>query len=192
MTPLVKSVMKDAGDDRLTMLHETIKDFQLEFDVNDPRVMEWLGARMRMFSDEVTNTSFDDIAGILREGFAAGEPLSVISQTLREKFESWDQYRAPLIARTETIAGMNKADLEAVSQVGLEDALLKHWLTAGDEHVRDSHQKAGLDYADGIPVDEDFEVGITDKDTMESPGNGKVAGENINCRCTLYYTEVGV
>jgi len=185
MAPLVKAIMKEAGGERFTELFETVK-VRVDFNVNDPRVLKWLGRRMREFSEEVTGTTFREIEQILKVGFSEGLPLTTISETLIEKFESWDKYRAPLIARTETIAAMNEADIEAVHQTGLEDKLLKHWLTAMDEAVRDTHRKAGMDYEDGIPVDEDFEVG---DDRMEAPGNGKVAGENINCRCTLYYTE---
>jgi phage portal protein BeeE len=185
MTPLIKSIMQDTGDDRIMNLRETVK-FDIGFNLNDPAVVKWLGTRMREFSKEVAGTTFDEIEAILRTGFSEGQPTSAIAATLMEKFESWEQYRAPLIARTETIAAMNKADLEAVSQTGLDEVLLKHWLTAGDEAVRDSHNKAGMDYADGIPIDGMFEVG---QDRMDAPGNGKVGEENINCRCTVYYTE---
>ena len=191
--PKIMIIMKETGDARLNDLQESIKaelnqerKFQIEFNVNDPRVLKWLGRRMREFSKEVTNTTFDEIAAILREGFTEGHSIVTISETLSEKFTMWDKYRAPLIARTETISAMNQADLEAVHQSGLEEQLLKHWLTAGDEAVRETHVKAGLDYADGISVDEEFVVGT---DRMKAPGNGRQASENINCRCTLYYTQ---
>ena len=183
--PLVREIMKITGDARIHDLLESIK-VAVDFNVNDPAVLKWLGGRMRQFSKEVTGTTFDDIEAILRQGFTEGQPVATIAQTLSEKFESYDKYRAPLIARTETIAAMNQADLESVSQTGLEDQLLKHWLTAGDERVRESHQVAGQIYLDGIEIDEDFRVGL---DQMSAPGDGKLAEENISCRCTLYYTE---
>ena len=185
--PLIREIMKKTGDARIHDLLESIK-VAVDFNVNDPAVLKWLGGRMRQFSSEVTGTTFDDIEAILRQGFTEGQPVVAIAQTLAEKFESYDKYRAPLIARTETIAAMNQADLESVSQTGLEDQLLKHWLTAGDERVRESHQIAGQTYLDGIEMDEDFKVG---QDQMSAPGDGKLAEENINCRCTLYYTEKG-
>lgn len=187
ITPRIKEIMKEVGDARVHDLLESLK-VTIEFNVNDPAVLKWIGNRMRNFSQEVTGTSFDEIEAILKAGFTEGQPLATIAQTLSDKFNSWDKYRAPLIARTETIPAMNKADLEAVRQTNLEDALLKGWLTAGDERVRETHQIAGEEYADGIPIDEDFVVG---GDRMEEPGNGKDPGENINCRCTLFYMEVG-
>jgi phage portal protein BeeE len=186
VAPRIKEIMKEVGDARVHDLLESLK-VTIEFNVNDPAVLKWMGKRMRNFSKEVTGTSFDEIEAILRSGFTEGQPVATIAQTLADKFESWDQYRAPLIARTETIAAMNQADLESVSQLQLEDQLDKHWLTAGDEKVRDTHQKAGKEYGeDGIAIDEDFKVG---QDLMQAPGDGRLAEENINCRCTLYYTE---
>jgi hypothetical protein len=150
----------------------------MAFNVNDPKVAKWLGSRMDMFSREVAGTTFDDIQAILRQGFSDGKPLSVIADTLRETFDSYDKYRAPLIARMETIAAFNKADLLAIRQAGIEEKVVKTWLTAGDENVRPTHVQAGQQYADGIPIDEMFQVG---DDEMDAPGNGSDPAETINC-----------
>lgn len=157
---------------------------EMAFNVNDPKVAKWLGSRMDMFSTEVAGTTFDDIRAVLRQGFSDGKPLSSIADTLRETFDSYDKYRAPLIARTETIAASNKADLLAIRQAGIEEKVVKTWLTAGDENVRPTHQAAGEEYADGIPIDEMFQVG---DDEMDAPGNGSDPAETINCRCATGY-----
>jgi phage portal protein BeeE len=183
--PIDRYIMHDVGTARLKDLIETAK-ISVNFNVNDPRVLEWLGQRMRKFSEEVSGTSFDAIEKILQEGFAEGLPIATIAETLRSKFNSWDQYRAEMIAQTETIAAMNQADLEAARQSGMESALLKHWLSARDANVRESHQIADREYDDGIPIDEPFVVG---QDSMDAPCEGVDPSENINCRCTLYYTE---
>lgn len=151
---------------------------EMAFNVNDPKVAKWLGSRMDMFSEEVAGTTFDDIRAVLRQGFSDGKPLSVIADTLRETFDSYEKYRAPLIARTETIAASNKADLLAIRQAGIEEKVVKTWLTAGDENVRPTHQQAGEEYADGIPIDDMFQVG---DDEMDAPGNGSDPAETINC-----------
>ncbi len=187
-TPVVQTIMKEYGDVRITELNNLGKAIAFEFNVNDPRVLKWLGSRMREFSREVAGTTFDEIEAILREGFAEGDSIVTVSETLREKFESWDKYRAPLIARTETISAMNKSDLESVKQLGLEDALRKHWLSSRDDNTRETHLIADKEYsAEGIRVDEEFKVG---RDSMEAPGLGKLAEENIQCRCTVYYSQI--
>ncbi len=177
--PPVTALVEEGGK---RILREIGVDFA--FNVNDPKVAKWLGSRMDMFSSEVAGTTFDDIRAVLRQGFSDGKPLSVIADTLRETFDSYEKYRAPLIARTETIAASNKADLLAIRQAGIEEKVVKTWLTAGDENVRPTHQQAGQDYADGIPIDEMFQVG---DDEMDAPGNGSDPAESINCRCATGY-----
>ena len=196
-TPVVQTIMKEYGDVRIEELNFTGKAVNqgegkaiaVEFNVNDPRVLKWLGSRMKQFSKEVAGTTFDEIEAILREGFAEGDSIVTVSETLRGKFESWEQYRASLIARTETISAMNKSDLESVRQLELEDLLQKHWLSSRDDNTRETHLAADKEYSgEGIGVDEDFKVG---QDYMEAPGLGSLAEENINCRCTIYYSKVG-
>lgn len=195
-TPIVQTIMKQYGDIRISELNNLGKSADglgedkaaaFEFNVNDPRVLKWLGSKMREFSKQVAGTTFDEIEAILREGFAEGDSLVTVSDTLRQKFESWEQYRASTIARTETIAAMNKSDLESVKQLGLEDLLRKHWLSSRDDSVRETHLMADKEYStDGIGVDEEFRVG---KDSMAAPGLGALAEEVCNCRCTVYYSE---
>jgi len=156
------------------------------FNMNDPRVLEWIGSRLDQFSKEVSGTTFDAIKAIIRDGFTEGQPLSVIGDTLREKFDSWDKYRAPLIARTEVMAASNWADLEGVKQSGLDEELNKFWLSARDGACRPTHLEADRQYRKGIPINEEFEVG---QDHMMVPGNGTDPGENINCRCVVAYVE---
>jgi hypothetical protein len=177
---VVKIIMKDIGDARIRDLMMTVKAVAIDFNVNDPTVLKWLDSRMRKFSKEVTGTTFDQIEAILRVGFSEGQPLTTIAETLREKFESWDKYRAPAIARTETLSAMNEADRQSVIQSGLDEQLLKHWLSARDgvPPCRQTHADADEKYIGGIPIDEEFEVGA---DHMQAPGGGQLAEENINC-----------
>lgn len=155
------------------------------FNVNDPAVKNYIGNRLAMFSKSVANTTFDEINATLRTGFTEGMSLSTIADTLRQRFESFEKYRAPLIARTETISALNKTDLLAIKQAKLEDRLVKAWLTAGDEAVRDTHAQAGIEYsARPIAIEAVFKVG---KDVMQAPGLGSRAEENVNCRCTVEY-----
>jgi hypothetical protein len=146
----------------------------------------WLGDRLDMFSREVAGTTFDEIDKILRAGFAEGQPLPVIADTLRQKFETFDKYRAPLIARTEAMSALNQGSIFGVRQAGVADRLRKVWLTAADEWVRPDHMQAGMAYARGIPVEDLFLVG---QDKMIAPGNGKDPAQNINCRCTVAYVK---
>ncbi len=154
------------------------------FNVNDPGVQAALGDRLDQFSRQISGTSFDAVDRILRAGFAEGEPLPVIADTLRKTFDSWDKYRAPLIARTEVVSAANEASVAAVRRADFRDDVKKVWLTAQDEAVRRTHAEAGAKYAKGIPVTQKFVVG---GDPMDAPGGGKKASENVNCRCTVVF-----
>jgi hypothetical protein len=178
-TPPVTTMVDGAGARILRELGVAVT-----FNINDPKVQKWLGARMDQFSSEVSGTTFDDIKAVLRQGFSEGKPLSAIADTLREKFDSYEAYRAPLISRTEVMAGNNMADILAIRQAGIDEKVLKTWITAGDENVRPTHVEAGAQYADGIPIDEMFQVG---DDQMDAPGNGSDPAEVINCRCAMGY-----
>jgi hypothetical protein len=184
-TPLVKSIMQQAGDARIARLYDMRKTI-IGYNVNDPKTLKWLGERMDLFSDSVSGTTFQEIDQVLRNGFSAGYSTSKIADMLREKFDSWEEFRAPLIAQTETISAMNMADLLSVKQAGLEEEVLKCWLSARDSHVRPSHTRADAGYSKGIPVDDMF---VIDGDNMLAPGTGSNPAENINCRCTLIYVE---
>jgi HK97 family phage portal protein len=153
------------------------------FEITD-ELIEWVGIRLDAFSKQVTGTTFDDIKAILQTGFSEGMPVTKIAETLREKFKSYETYRAALIARTEVVGTHNWADLQAVEQSGVGTKLEKFWISSRDGNVRDTHVQAEKEYIDGIGIKRLFKVGT---DSMEAPGMGSVAEENINCRCTIGY-----
>ena len=182
--------MTDQGNYRLTQL---VKDHLLPttagFNINDPRVKKYLADRLKEFSQQVAGTTFDEIKKILKQGFEAGDSITTITQTLRDKFGVYEKGRAMAIARTETVAAMNQADLDAVMQEGLGKTLLKEWLVA-DTEARETHLAAASMYGEGgdpgpIPLTQNFHVGA---DRMQAPAGGMLAGENINCRCSISYT----
>jgi len=203
MKPAYLAVLKERGDRKMkeldTLSSGTAKgrkdidaDVELEFDLNDPEVLDWLGVKLEKLGTEVTTTTVDNIKEILRDDFEAGEPLMKMGEHLRDYFTGAETYRANLIARTESTASMNEADLESVRQMDMEDVVAKVWLAEQDDATRDTHREAGERYSDGrdsedgqpMRIDDEFEVG---DDRMTAPGGGTLAAENCNCRCGLVY-----
>jgi len=160
-------------------------DIYLEFDYNDPNVRQWLGEKLKRLGKEVRATTVDNIKEILRDDFENGEPLMKMGEHLREYFTGAETYRANAIARTESTASMCEADLESVRQMELEDSVGKIWVNEPD--ARQSHQEAGYDYSEPVPIDEVLEVG---DDKMLAPAGGELAEENVNCRCMLVYDKM--
>jgi len=200
MKPAYLAVLKERGGKKMKELDSLSSsgkkdieaEVELEFDYNDPEVKKWLGVKLEKLGKEVTTTTVDNIKEILRDDFEASEPLMKMGEHLRDYFTGAETYRANLIARTESTASMNEADLESVRQMDMEDVVAKVWLTEQDDSTRETHREAGGRYSDGrdsedgqpMRIDDEFEVG---DDRMTAPGGGTLAEENCNCRCGLVY-----
>lgn len=207
LLPVYHEVMEIAGKDRVHEFTSHLKtnkargaegtEFDIiTFNINDPKVKRWLGDNLEEVADDISQTTIDGIKKILRDGFETGEGLSDLSRDVRDYFDGCEKARADNIARTETTAAMNKADLEAVRQMGLEGSVGKVWLPEQDASVRETHKAAGERYSDGydgvtgklMDINAEFVVG---EDRMMSPGDGDLAEEVCNCRCTMVYEIVG-
>jgi HK97 family phage portal protein len=176
---IYEQTLKGSADNRADQL-----GIELSFNVNDPRVEQWLGTRLETFSENVSQATIKKTKEILREAFANGDGLVNMADQLKDYFTG-NEERAHTIARTESVAAYNRGDIEAVNQLGIN--LKKVWLA--EPTARPTHAEAGDRYSeDGDPgpidIDEIFEVG---SDRMVAPGNGSEAGENVNCRCSLVY-----
>lgn len=184
-TPVFKSVLKEAGLQRMEEFGKARKD-TYSFNLDTPSVAEWVGTKLSVFSKDVTGTTLDEVEAVLRTGFEEGQGLTDIANTLSEKFDSMEDYRALNIARTEAANTWNQGDLEGARQMGLEDTVQKYWIN--EPGARDTHEEAGATYNEdnAIDLDDDFEVG---DDVMQVPGGGSLAEENCNCRCTIGYVK---
>jgi hypothetical protein len=200
MAPTYEKIIEETGKRRMALLktaHTTkVKLLKADaadepdftYDAEDETMRSYLGSRLKIFSESVEGTTFDDISAALRESFEENETVATISQKLRDMFSDYsDKGRADNIARTESQSASTKADLEAVKQTGLD--YKKGWIHG--ENPRDSHVQAEEDYGpDGDPgpidLDEEFKIG---DDSMDSPCNGSDAAECCGCNCSMYYSE---
>lgn len=159
----------------------SLLDLGISFNMSNPRVASFLAKYGLDKAKEVNQTVKDKIKEQLILGINEGESIPKLSARINEVYAGYKDlksYELERIARTEVIGSANKGSLEAYKQAGIKT---KVWLPAY-ERTRDTHIAAGRDYAKGIPIDENFEVGA---DSMQSPGSGSLAEENINCRCAL-------
>ena len=200
LKPALLSVLKSAAQNQIHDLAgiapKKTKDIEaeeeMEFDLNDPRVVKWIGDRLDDTSETTAQTTIDATRASLRTDFENGEPLLKMSEHLREYFTGAETWRANLIARTEATAATTQASLEAVEQMDLGDSVGKGWLTENDPKVREDHAAAGERYSDGYDGDTDNIMGVDDEfvvgsDKMVAPGNGDDADENCNCRCGIFW-----
>ena len=104
-----------------------------------------------------------------------------------------------MVARTEATKSVNAGAVEAMRTAEIEYGLEveKVWITAGDDHVRDSH--AELD-GTAIGLDETFTITVAEgrkgEETLRAlqaqhPGDFGTPGTDGNCRCTVIPRLVG-
>ena len=205
LKPALMSVLKSAAENQMkdlaplklktTKADDVEAEEEVEFDLNDPRVIKWIGDRLDDTAETTAQTTIDATRQSLRTDFENGEPQLKMAEHLREYFTGAETYRANLIARTEATAATSQASIEAVVQMDLEDAVGKVWLTENDPLVRDTHADAGDRYSDGYDGNTDKVMGPDDEfvvgsDSMTAPGNGGVAEEVCNCRCGLVWEPI--
>lgn len=140
----------------------------------------------REYSERISesiNTLDKDLKEDVRRSLARNatrdrnEQLEQLLKDTSNKFDSYyTKERANMIARTNTNAVDNNVKRDTWTQEGVTEL---EWVTEGDDRVRDSHEAM-----DGkrISVSGSFDV---NGDSMQFPAGGSVAGENVNCRCTM-------
>lgn len=129
---------------------------------------------------EVTETTRRQIVRAVSKGYADGLGQRGVADYILDLVPSLAQYRANMIARTETHGAANYGSDEAAKQTGLP--LSREWISAQDERTRETHREANGATA---TMDGTFKVGDAE---LAFPGDpAGPAEEVINCRCTVAY-----
>jgi len=151
----------------------------VELDIRNPDVVEFLDQRKFKFSFEVNQTTQEQLRRELTEGLRAGEGVEKLTARVNKVFDWAETWRAERIARTEATTALNHGIFQAYRQSGLNPK--KKWLTARTEDVRPWHQ-----VMDGqtVGLDEPFISG--QGNALMYPGDPQAPpDEIINCRCTM-------
>lgn len=117
------------------------------------------------------------------EGSSVENKVKALTNAASEMFDNDRQWRAELIARTESCATMNYGATALYQSEGVE---MKEWIATRDDRTRDSHA-----LMDGvvIAVYDKFEVPATEQTTggwLEYPGDPSAdPSETCNCRCSI-------
>lgn len=162
---------------------DTLVDFK--FDPPNEVAAEFL---KQYGADEVTrvlDTTREQIKEVLSTAFDEGVAMGEVAIRLREKFAEIDDGRAWTIARTETLSAVSAGQQqkrEDFQEQFPDKVLMKAWVSAQDDRVRDSH--ADLD-GEAVESTQDFSNGL-----QYPRESGGAPEEVINCRCTtITYAE---
>lgn len=115
---------------------------------------------------------------IITQGLSEALTTDDISRNLRSVYKQDANYRAMRMARTEVVMCSNYGNLAAAQAT--EMAMLKVWVTARDERVRDWH--ANMD-GEAVNLEEEFSNGLS----FPGDPNSADPSEVINCRCVCAY-----
>lgn len=130
--------------------------------------------RMRDVGQTTWNLIKDSVSKSIEEGWST-ETL----QTMLERNLLFSEYRAEMIARTETANAYNNGSWEGVQALGEFGPTHKYWIATFDARAREDHMDVGSQPA--IPIDEPFIVG---GEEMMFPHSPDASAENVvNCRC---------
>jgi hypothetical protein len=137
---------------------------------------------------DITDTTKEQIRKFIIKGQEENLTTTEIIQLL--KTAGITDYRAALIARTETARAANVGSMVGAMSTGL--VTVKEWIAAKDNRTRriprDANDHLHMDGVK-IPIDQKFVVTAKEYiDNMLHPGDSTAhAGNVCNCRCTLGY-----
>jgi hypothetical protein len=142
-------------------------------------------------ASDITDTTKEQIRNFLIKGQEQNLTMPEIIALLRTS--GITNYRAELIARTETARSANIGSMVGAMSTGL--VTVKEWIAAKDNRTRriprDANDHLHMDGMQ-LPIDKKFVVPAkTYIDNMLHPGDSTAhAGNVCNCRCTLGYEAV--
>jgi len=148
----------------------------VEFDVLNPLVLEAVRRRVAFFSKRINEETARALTEQIRHALQEGDSISRVAERIADVYDQAIGFRSLRIARTEVISASNGGALAAYEAGGVPR---KQWVTAGDEHVRETHQAAE---GQVVALPQRFIVGGA---LLDYPGDPSGPPEEIiNCRCT--------
>ncbi|MFF8447883.1 phage portal protein [Streptomyces leeuwenhoekii] len=148
------------------------------FDLDEPDVARALDERLEELAGQVTATTEQVLRSqLLAHGVAEGESVPELRARLQRVFTNLSDYRATMIARTETVGGYNAASLRAAVAAG---ATRKTWLATDDTRTRPTHRSCNGKTA---PISGTFP--LTQSRWPADPA--APAAQSIQCRCALTF-----
>lgn len=163
---------------------ETIFNFTLDdigiptFQLDDDRLVSIFANREAALQETVPKTLWDKLFSTVSEGVAQGETLSEIRARVAHVYDvAASSAKTLQVARTETASFMNTARREMFELQGFDQG---DWVTAEDEHVRESHVLFGEQGP--VPLDFNYLTLTGEPGELHFPGDPQApAGEVINC-----------
>ncbi|MFE0079185.1 phage portal protein [[Kitasatospora] papulosa] len=148
------------------------------FDLDEPAVADALRDRIDELAGQVTATTEQVLRSqLLAHGVAEGESVPELRARLQQVFTNLSDFRATMIARTETVGGYSQASFLAALDAG---AVRKTWLATRDSRTREMHRQEN---GNAVAMNKKFL--LTKSRWPADPA--APASLSINCRCALTF-----
>ncbi|MGQ4351976.1 phage portal protein [Streptomyces drozdowiczii] len=148
------------------------------FDLDEPDVATALTDRIDELAGQVTATTEQVLRSqLLAHGVAEGESVPELRARLQRVFTNLSDFRATMIARTETVGGYSQASFLAALDQG---AVRKTWVSTDDKRTRRTHRAA-----QGSSVAMNKRFPLTESRWPADPA--APANQSIQCRCALTF-----
>ncbi|KOG84541.1 hypothetical protein ADK33_03460 [Streptomyces griseus subsp. rhodochrous] len=148
------------------------------FDLDEPGVAGALDDRVEELAGQVTATTEQVLRSqLLAHGVAEGESVPELRARIQAVFANLSDYRATMIARTETVGGYSAASHLAALDAG---ATRKTWVSTDDKRTRRTHRAA---QGSSVPMNKRFP--LTESRWPADPA--APANQSIQCRCALTF-----
>lgn len=148
------------------------------FDLDEPDVAGALDDRVDELAGQVTATTEQVLRSqLLAHGVAEGESVPQLRARIQQVFANLSDFRATMIARTETVGGYSQASFLAALDQG---AVRKTWVSTDDARTRRTHKAA---QGSTVPMNKRF--ALTESRWPADPA--APANQSIQCRCALTF-----
>nr|WP_237502987.1 phage portal protein [Streptomyces sp. SID8374] len=148
------------------------------FDLDEPDVATALTDRIDELAGQVTATTEQVLRSqLLAHGVADGESVPQLRARIQQVFTNLSDYRATMIARTETVGGYSQASFLAALDQG---AVRKTWVSTDDKRTRRTHRAA---QGSSVAMNKRFPL-----TQSRWPADAAApANQSIQCRCALTF-----
>ncbi|MEU3962911.1 phage portal protein [Streptomyces buecherae] len=148
------------------------------FGLDEPAVAKALRDRLDQLSGQITRTTEQVLrTKILEAGLTQGDSIADLRGRIQLVFHNLSDFRADMIARTESVGAYSAASHMAAVEAG---AKRKTWLATDDHRTRATHRAA---QGSSVPMGKKFP--LTESRWPADPA--APASQSIQCRCALTY-----
>ena len=174
---------KLVGDTYVVGASQVTGSVALSFALESPQVLRAIKNRTERLAELIGDTTAKQVTAAIRAAEKAGMTVAETKRLVQASVygESMSDTRALRIAKTEAAGAMSQGAWDQAKEFG-DLYRSKEWLAFEDDRTRLTHLFA---MAQGpIPMDEEFTNGLLYP--LDPRGE---AGEVINCRCVLNYSD---